>query len=745
MGRHGPWGRRAWAGCLPCRVSQTAGACKARPILRRADETRIEHRFGEIEQVERCHTQDPRQLRGRTGTLRKSIKQTLGVGCNRCGASGRARVDVNCAERCQLREGCVMVDDHQCGGGALCKDPGAAGAARPGEHDETAPSRCIDGDLLADGSARKGTGQSGMHATLRTVGDHQSRCASIHRRHEHPSEQTPVARDCRVHGHGRSRRRRPQRLCQAGAGRPARRPTVEHATDQFIKGVRNIVAEHRGAQRQLVARRQGLGRTLRREGSPTRERPDNEGAEREDVGRGCRGCAAELLRRGRAECSVEAAGAGWTDGQSQIDQAGRIPGPHHDVLGLHVSMRMPGIVQRHERVGESGDCLDHLHDGPTLRPVRERGTGQQPECEPLATLVVINDLREATARQGPKQTRLPHQPWSMLRQARALQGDGATRPDSDIHLHVRAAAEAAQRLVGAGGRVGHRMDATPCTSARASWVPEEGMDVFRKLAAVGLGVGFGPCLRDAHADGPPEPVMTDAAQAVAAAFPVPDITDLVKCCRKGPRTGARGGDQKRKQKQDGWVSRPYVRPLAGVSVWGGSGRRTTSIATAGAEAGIIFRQVGRPLPRWRVNPRARGQLSSTSSGIAGFHARAGVQAGPWWKHVGLSFGPDLYRDQLLTDRVTLDPVTGMAVPMMGHGRLGPFGLQAGVEPSWFLSGDRPGVDWADTDAFGFGDEFAYLAGASAKVQQMVLGVRWTRRITAMGEGTDWSFNAGFRL
>jgi hypothetical protein len=266
------------------------------------------------------------------------------------------------------------------------------------------------------------------------------------------------------------------------------------------------------------------------------------------------------------------------------------------------------------------------------------------------------------------------------------------------------------------------------------------MGMTQNMAALGVAVGVGLTSMDARAAGPTESLTATAPQDTAEAVSLPDITDLFKTGPKGPRSGSGG-----KKKQEGWVSRPYVRPVAGVSVWGGSGRQTTSIATAGAEAGIVYRQVGKPLPRWRVNPRVRGQIYSTSGGIAGYHARVGAQAGPWWKHVGLSFGPDLYRDQLIVDQIKLDPVNGMAFPVMGLGRFGPIGVQAGVEPSWFLSGDRPGVDWSETDTFGFGDEFAYLAGANVKVQKMVFGVQWTRRITAVGEGTDWGFNAGFRL
>lgn len=212
--------------------------------------------------------------------------------------------------------------------------------------------------------------------------------------------------------------------------------------------------------------------------------------------------------------------------------------------------------------------------------------------------------------------------------------------------------------------------------------------------------------------------------------------DAKPAARQGP---------KRKAPQPGWRSKPYLRPVAGVSTWGGSGRQPTTVAAAGVEAGIVYREVHKPLPRWRVNPRVIGKMYTTSGGVAGYHLGTGVRAGPWWKNVGISSGPELYRDQLMIDGVRLDPVTGLAFPFIGQARLGPLGLHAGVEPSWFLSGDRPAVDWSKESAFGFGDEFAYLAGANMRVQKMVLGVNWVRRITAFGAGTDWSVNAGVRL
>ncbi len=210
------------------------------------------------------------------------------------------------------------------------------------------------------------------------------------------------------------------------------------------------------------------------------------------------------------------------------------------------------------------------------------------------------------------------------------------------------------------------------------------------------------------------------------------------------RQGAQQGPR-RKAPEPGWRSKPYVRPVAGVSMWGGSGRSPTTVAAAGVEAGILYRQVHKPLPRWRVNPLVLGKMYTTSGGVAGYHVGTGVRAGPWWKNVGIVAGPELYRDQLMIDGVQLDPVTGLAFPFIGQARAGVLGLYAGVEPSWFLAGDRPAVDWSKEDAFGFGDEFAYLAGASMRVQKMVVGVNWTRRITAAGPGTDWSVQAGVRL
>jgi len=271
------------------------------------------------------------------------------------------------------------------------------------------------------------------------------------------------------------------------------------------------------------------------------------------------------------------------------------------------------------------------------------------------------------------------------------------------------------------------------------------MGTMRMMAAAGVALGLGLTARDVRAEGPPR-LDVPAQEAVSVAdrgAVLPVITELAK--PKGPHAGNQGKGRKGPKQKEGWVSRPFIRPVAGVSVWGGSSKQTSTIATAGAEAGIVYRQVGRPLPRWRVTPRVRAQIYSAGVDMAGFHARAGVQAGPWWKHVGLSFGPDLYRDQLMIDRIKLDPVNGLAFPVMALGRVGPVGAHVGVEPSWFLSGDRPGVDWSKTERSGFGDEFAYLAGANVRIQKMVVGVQWTRRITAAGEGTDWGFNAGFRL
>ena len=273
------------------------------------------------------------------------------------------------------------------------------------------------------------------------------------------------------------------------------------------------------------------------------------------------------------------------------------------------------------------------------------------------------------------------------------------------------------------------MDATPVPSGAGIRHMESRMGLVRLIAsvmAVGLLIGAGRPASAASADEFRSTRVSHASIAPTAA-------------RNGPKhpSARRSGPS--------WVSRPYLRPMAGVGIWGGSSGRTTSVSSLGAEAGIVYRQVGRPLPRWRVTPRARGVLYSSSDGVAGHHARVGVRAGPWWKKVGIASGPDLYRDQLRVGEVRLDPITGIAMPVMGFGRVGPVGLQAGFEPSWFLSGERPAVDWSRVDARGFGDEFAWLAGANVRLCKMSVGVRWTRRITAAGAGTDWSVGAGLRL
>jgi hypothetical protein len=190
--------------------------------------------------------------------------------------------------------------------------------------------------------------------------------------------------------------------------------------------------------------------------------------------------------------------------------------------------------------------------------------------------------------------------------------------------------------------------------------------------------------------------------------------------------------------------RPQVRPLVGANVFAPAGGDPIALIGVGAAATVPAR-MDRAGPVDIVgNARVSGQYFLGSSKSNGAEVQAGVFAGPQWQVLRLTLGPNVFWSRFQYGALSLDPVSGVGVPVIASANAKVVYAYGGLEPSWFVSGSRPGVDWSEADGFGFGDEYAWLAGGGINAGPIGLGVNWSRRATAFGpqQGVGFSVRLG---
>ncbi|MEL6342351.1 MAG: hypothetical protein AAFV53_04415 [Myxococcota bacterium] len=191
-----------------------------------------------------------------------------------------------------------------------------------------------------------------------------------------------------------------------------------------------------------------------------------------------------------------------------------------------------------------------------------------------------------------------------------------------------------------------------------------------------------------------------------------------------------------------WEMEPFFRPQAGLSSWASaSGNRRTAL-NVGAIAGSYFYQDRPNLPIIMGLGRVQASwLAFGGADISGSDVRVGVFAGPAWDRIRLRTGPDIYRDVYQWGLTTLAPTVGLSWPLSVSTGLGPIGLDAGIEPAFFLASDRPSVDWSQQDGFGFGDEFSYFIAGAIRGDGVNLGLSYSQTTTAFGVARGVGVNA----
>jgi hypothetical protein len=162
-----------------------------------------------------------------------------------------------------------------------------------------------------------------------------------------------------------------------------------------------------------------------------------------------------------------------------------------------------------------------------------------------------------------------------------------------------------------------------------------------------------------------------------------------------------------------WAVSPYVDPVGGISLWGGSGNRSL-LFNLGAEGGISYTDRQTLLAG---KTRARGSVV-LASGLAGHDVRMGTFLGPVSDSWGVEF-----------------PIVAT---------LGPPQLTflAGVSTSWLANPARR-VNWDQAAGFGFGHEFSWRLGLMINAGPVHFGVSYSRRQTAIGPQQGFGLTLGF--
>jgi len=211
----------------------------------------------------------------------------------------------------------------------------------------------------------------------------------------------------------------------------------------------------------------------------------------------------------------------------------------------------------------------------------------------------------------------------------------------------------------------------------------------------------------------------------------------------------KGGKKKGKQsKGTDWGHEFYARPAIGGSTYTGTDGTSTTAIALGGQGGVRYWQRKRSNPIWAGRTRAQVQYIVSSGSATGMEVKVGSFMGPQWlgpgkTYFGLSSGLDVFWNRYTFAGVALDPTVGVGMPYIAHVGAGPLGIYGGFEPAYIFNEDRR-VDWSEVDEFGFGHQFSTFVGGQVKLNQMSIGLNYTRTITAGGVHQGYGISMNLR-
>ena len=207
---------------------------------------------------------------------------------------------------------------------------------------------------------------------------------------------------------------------------------------------------------------------------------------------------------------------------------------------------------------------------------------------------------------------------------------------------------------------------------------------------------------------------------------------------KKPKAGKRS----RRQAKPDWKHRFYARPLVSASTFSDNEGNTSTAIGFGGEGGIRYWQVNTPLPRLRGRTRATAQYIAGSNST-GMEVKVGSFMGPAWEYFGLESGLDISWDKYEWDEQSMDSTMGYGIPLIATTGVSIITIYGGFQPT-FLSNAERRVDWSETDEFGFGHQFSIFAGFAVAIDNMNVGLGYTRTVTSFGVQHGYGITLGFR-
>lgn len=206
-----------------------------------------------------------------------------------------------------------------------------------------------------------------------------------------------------------------------------------------------------------------------------------------------------------------------------------------------------------------------------------------------------------------------------------------------------------------------------------------------------------------------------------------------------PSTGAEAPDSRTP-----WgFEDPSIEPAVSAMLFPTAGGGVTGFLAVGGEGAIRFRQETEAPLHGAGRARAVAQVLFGQDFYNGYSGRVGAFAGPRFGPARLQVGPDFFASRYVVSGVDATPLTGIGLPLTASLAGKRMGLQAGVEPAWYITSGWDGVDWADEDAFGLGDEFTYQMGAFISTRALSVGLGYTHRIMSIGVQRGLVFGVGF--
>ena len=222
-----------------------------------------------------------------------------------------------------------------------------------------------------------------------------------------------------------------------------------------------------------------------------------------------------------------------------------------------------------------------------------------------------------------------------------------------------------------------------------------------------------------------------------SATTVPVVTEAQRATQGNRNAQSKGGKQ---QSKGAWKKKFYARPALSGSTFTTADGSTTTALGVGGEGGLRYWEVRKPFPRLRG--RTRGTLLYiVSTNATGIEAKMGSFMGPWWKYLGLESGLDVSWDRYEWNGIQLEPTMGYGIPFIATTGVKFISIYGGFQPT-FLSTPERRVDWSETDEFGFGHQFSTFTGVHLTLDDMSVGLGYSRTITAFGvqQGYNLSLN-----